>query len=129
MRCPSSLDDRWGTWGSLELWRCSGNSSFDERGRFDALGPVVTPSLRMSVARTFTDRDARPPRLESGVVLVDDDLQVRSVTSGAAEALMRLLPPTDPEPARRRRVSSVFAILTHDEAGDRTCEPNSGRLR
>jgi DNA-binding NarL/FixJ family response regulator len=32
------------------------------------------------------------------VVLVGDDLQVRSVTSGAAQALMCLLPPTEPRP-------------------------------
>ena len=38
----------------------------------DARGPLVHGPRRA------------PPRLESGVVLVDDDLEVRSVTSGAA---------------------------------------------
>ena len=95
------LDDRWGTWGVLELWRCSGRFSHVERDRFVALGPGVSPSRRVSVAPTFTVPDARPPRLESGVVLVDD-LEVHSVTSGAAHALMRLLPPTEPGRQCRR---------------------------
>ena len=111
-----TLDDRWGTWGFLELWRCCGRFSDDERGRFAALGPVVTPSLRMAVARTFTVPDARPPRLESGVILVDDDLEVRSVTSGAAGALMRMLPPTEPgPPVPAAAYNVVAALLAHEE--------------
>lgn len=117
------LDDRWGTWGFLELWRCSGKFSHDERGRLAALGPVVTPSLRMSVARSFTVTDARPPRLESGVVLVDDDLEVRSVTSGAAEALLRLLPPTEPGPPVPAAAYNVVAALLAHEDGLWPAEP------
>ena len=111
-----TLGDRWGTWGFLELWRCSGTFSHDERVRLAAVGPVVTPSLRMCVARTFTVPDSQPPRLESGVVLVDDDLEVRSVTSGAAQALMRLLPPTEPgPPVPAAAYNVVAALLAHEE--------------
>jgi DNA-binding CsgD family transcriptional regulator len=117
------LGDRWGTWGFLELWRCSGRFSRDERGRLAALGPVVTPSLRMSVARSFTVPGARPPRLESGVVLVDDDLEVRSVTSGAAEALLRLLPPTEPGPPVPAAAYNVVAALLAHEDGVWPGEP------
>ncbi len=110
------LDDRWGTWGFLELWRCSGPFADDERTRLAALGPVVTPALRRCVARTFTVPDSQPSRLESGVVLVDDDLEVRSVTSGAAEALMRLLPPTEPgPPVPAAAYNVVAALLAHEE--------------
>ncbi|HEU5454553.1 MAG TPA: helix-turn-helix transcriptional regulator [Nocardioides sp.] len=117
------LDDQWGTWGFLELWRCSGTFSHDERGRLAALGPVLTPSLRMSVARTFMVLDARPPGLESGVVLVDDGLEVRSVTSGAAEALMRLLPPTEPGPPVPAAAYNVVAALLAHEDGIWPGEP------
>lgn len=112
-----TLDDRWGTWGFLELWRCSGRFSDDERIRLAALGPVLTPSIRMSVARTFTVPDSHPSRLESGVVLVDDDLEVRSVTSGAAEAMMRLLPPTEPGPPVPAAAYNVVAALLAHEKG------------
>ncbi len=118
-----TLDDRCGTWGFLELWRCSGRFSDDERHRFAALRPVVTPPLRMSVARTFAVPDALPPRLESGVVLVDDDLQVRSVTSGAAEALMRLLPPTEPGPPVPAAAYNLVAALLAHESGIWPGEP------
>jgi len=71
----------------------------------------------MAVARTFTTPDARPTRLESGVVLVDDDLEVRSVTTGAAGALMRLLPPTEPgPPVPAAAYNVVAALLAHEDA-------------
>lgn len=111
-----TFDDRSGRWGFLELWRCSTVFTDAERDRVAALSPVITPSLRMAVARTFTVPDARPVRLESGVILVDDDLEVRSATSGAAEALMRLLPPTEtgpPVPAAAYNV--VAALLAHED--------------
>ena len=118
-----TFDDQWGRWGFLELWRCSAMFSDGERDRLAALSPVVTPSLRMAVARTFTVPDARPTRLESGVILVDDDLKVRSVTSGAAEALMRLLPPTEPGPPVPAAAYNVVAALLAHEDGIWPGEP------
>lgn len=112
-----TFEDRWGRWGFLELWRCSGRFSDGERDRLAALPPVVTPSLRMTAARTFTVPDDPPTRLESGVVLVGDDLQVRSVTSGAAQALMRLLPPTEPGPPVPATAYNVAAALLAHEDG------------
>ncbi len=118
-----TFDDQWGRWGFLELWRCSAMFSDGERDRLAALSPVVTPSLRMAVARTFTVPDARPTRLESGAILVDDDLKVRSVTSGAAEALMRLLPPTEPGPPVPAAAYNVVAALLAHEDGIWPGEP------
>jgi DNA-binding CsgD family transcriptional regulator len=118
-----TFDDQWGRWGFLELWRCSAMFSDGERDRLAPLSPVVTPSLRMAVARTFTVPDARPTRLESGVILVDDDLKVRSVTSGAAEALMRLLPPTEPGPPVPAAAYNVVAALLAHEDGIWPGEP------
>lgn len=118
-----TFDDRWGRWGFLELWRCSAMFDDGERDRLAALSPVVTPSLRMAVARTFTVPDARPTRLESGVIIVDDDLEVRSVTSGAAEALMRLLPPTEPGPPVPAAAYNVVAALLAHEDGIWPGEP------
>ncbi|GAA4410496.1 hypothetical protein GCM10023168_30250 [Fodinibacter luteus] len=111
-----TLQDRWGRWGFLELWRCSAGFTDPERDRLAGLPPVLTASLRMAVARTFTVPDAPPTRLESGVVLLDDDLQVRSVTSGAGHALMRLLPPTEPgPPVPAAAYNVVAALLAHED--------------
>ena len=118
-----TFEDRWGRWGFLELWRCSIGFSHAERDRLAALPPVVTPSLRTAVARTFTVPDAPSARLESGVVLVGDDLQVRSVTSGAAQALMRLLPPTEPGPPVPAAAYNVVAALLAHEDGIWPGEP------
>ena len=112
-----ALEDRWGSWGLLELWRCNAAFSDGERRQLVALGPELTASLRMAVARTFTMPEAGSAQLDSGVVLLDHDLQVRSVSSGAAQALMQLLPPTEPvPPVPAAAYNSGAAALAH-EAG------------
>jgi len=110
------LHDRWGTWGFLELWRCTASFSDDERTGLAALAPAVTASLRMAVARTFTMPEGPPAPLDSGVLLLDPDLRVRSVSSGAAQALMELLPPTDAvPPVPAAAYNSGAALLAHEE--------------
>ncbi len=110
------LDDRWGTWGFLELWRCGAPFTDDERTQLAALSPTLTTSLRLAVARTFTMPETQSPQLDSGVILLDHDLEVRSVSSGAAQALMQLLPPTElvpPVPAAA--YNSGAALLAHEQ--------------
>jgi DNA-binding CsgD family transcriptional regulator len=111
-----TLHDRWGTWGFLELWRADARFSELERDLLGALAPAMTESLRMAVARTFTMPQAAPAKLDSGVVLLDHDLQVRSLSSGAAQALMQLLPPTEPvPPVPAAAYNSGAALLAHEE--------------
>lgn len=118
-----TFEDRWGAWGFLDLWRCGATFSDGERDQLAALAPAMTPPLRMTVSRTFTVPDPRSPRLESGVILLDRDLRVHSVTSGASEALMQLLPPTEPAPPVPAAAYNAGAALFAHEEGIWPGEP------
>jgi DNA-binding CsgD family transcriptional regulator len=117
------LNDRWGSWGLLELWREDAEFSELERSELGALAPGVTESLRMAVARTFTMSQAPSAPLDSGVVLLDHDLQVRSLSSGAEQALMQLLPPTEPVPPVPAAAYNAGAALLAYEEGTWPGEP------
>ncbi|MEO7446864.1 MAG: helix-turn-helix transcriptional regulator [Humibacillus sp.] len=118
-----ALDDRWGRWGFLELWRCAGRFADGERSELRSLAPAVTASLRKAVARTFTVAEGGPRPLESGVILLDRDLQVRSVSSGAAQALLQLLPPTETVPPVPAAAYNAGAALLAHEGGTWPDEP------
>lgn len=118
--------DRYGAWGWLELWRIGGPSYRpQERAQLASLCPVVTAGLRAAAARTFVDPHEDLVQLEPGVVLLDDQLRVRSQTDAAAEALLRLLPPDEPVPPVPAAAYNVgAALLARDDAG-RPWEPSA----
>ncbi len=118
--------DRYGAWGWLELWR-TGGAPFGsgERAALDALHPVVTTGLRAAAARTFVDPPEDLAPLEPGIVLLDGDLQVRSQTDAAAEALLRLLPPEEPVPPVPAAAYNVGAALLAREQADRPWESSA----
>ncbi|KRA38045.1 MULTISPECIES: helix-turn-helix transcriptional regulator [unclassified Nocardioides] len=121
-----SFADRYGAWGWLELWR-TGGAPFGprERAALDALRPAVTTGLRAAAARTFVDPREDLVPLEPGIVLLDSDLQVRSQTDAAAEALLRLLPPEEPVPPVPAAAYNVGAALLAREEADRPWEPSA----
>lgn len=96
-----ALGDRYGDWGFLELWRTHTQFGDVERGTLNLIAPVLASGLRAVVAASFAashDGDeasigTETSAVETGVILLDTDLRVRSETSTAAVALLRLLPP------------------------------------
>lgn len=113
------LRDRFGEWGFLELWRERDGFSERERRTLTALAPVLTTGLRSAVARSFAQRQTAADHsvvtvirvVEAGVILLGDDLRVRSETDSAAAALMRLLPPDDEVPPVAAVAFNVGAAL------------------
>ncbi|MDP3712665.1 MAG: helix-turn-helix transcriptional regulator [Mycobacteriales bacterium] len=86
------LQDRWGTWGFLELWRCAPTAPFDphDAALLTEVAPVLTAALRRLVATAFdgpTDSAAAPV-----VLVLDDQLDVRAQTPQTEALLRRLLP-------------------------------------
>ncbi|KAA1416327.1 helix-turn-helix transcriptional regulator [Nocardioides humilatus] len=119
------FEDRYGTWGFLELWRTS--NEYDDRARAlaHALAPAITAGLRAAAARTFSDGSAGLDALEPGVVVLDDRLRVRGQTDAAAAALLQLLPPDEPMPPIPAAAYNAGAALIGVEAGRWATEPSA----
>lgn len=109
--------DRYGCWGFLDLWRCDGPFTPDELRRLAPLARPVTIGLRAAVARTFVDPARQLHPVGPAVLLLDPDLQVRSQTEAAAEALLRLNPPDEPMPPIPAAAYNIAAALVADEQG------------
>lgn len=111
--------DRFGGWGFLELWRERDGFSERERRTLAALAPVLTTGLRSAVARSFAPKQTAADHsvaagdrvVEAGVILLGNDLRVRSETHPAAAALLRLLPPDDEVPPVAAVAFNVGAAL------------------
>jgi DNA-binding CsgD family transcriptional regulator len=86
--------DALGMWGFIDLLRDSGDRPFDEDdvALVDEVGPTLTAALRRRAARQDVPVDAPPPA-GAGVLLLDEQLTVRSWTSAAAAWLDALGPP------------------------------------
>ncbi|MEV0064386.1 helix-turn-helix transcriptional regulator [Nocardia sp. NPDC050718] len=110
--------DRYGCWGFLELLRVD-ESPFtrSELAALTALTPAMSTALRATVGAGFVESDAQLPPLGPAVVLLDDDLRVRSQTAAAAASLLRLLPPDEPVPPVPASVYNAGAALLAAEAG------------
>jgi len=111
--------DRFGCWAWLDLWRCAPAPRYDaaDLAFLAGLADVMTPALRAAQARTFVD-DAEGLILSGpAVVVLAPELEVRSQTAWAAEALYRLNPPDDPIPPIPAAVYNVSAALVAHEQG------------
>lgn len=114
-----AFGDRFGCWGWLDLWRFAPGPVYGQPDRrfLESLAGPVTAGLRQAQARTFVDDSPPLPLHGPAVVVLGPDLQVRTQTTGAVEALHRLNPPDDPIPAIPAAAYNVAAALVAEEAG------------
>jgi DNA-binding CsgD family transcriptional regulator len=116
--------DRYGVWGFLELWRLTGVFADAELEQLTASQPAVTCGLRSAVLRTFAGAEAvEQVAVGPAVVVLGPDLQVRTQTDAAAEALLRLNPPDEPMPPIPASAYNVGSALVAQEAGIPVGEP------
>ncbi len=110
--------DRYGCWGLLDLWRYGGGSfRADELRLLATLTRPVTAGLRAAIARTFVDPGRQLHPIGPAVVVLDPDLQVRSQTEAAADALLRLNPPDEPMAPIPAAAYNIAAALVAQEHG------------
>jgi DNA-binding CsgD family transcriptional regulator len=109
--------DRYGCWGLLDLWRYGGSFQADELRLLATLARPVTAGLRAAIARTFEDPARQLHPLGPAVVVLDPDLQVRSQTDAAADALLRLNPPDEPMAPIPAAAYNIAAALVAQEHG------------
>jgi DNA-binding NarL/FixJ family response regulator len=110
--------DRFGLWALLDLWRLGGQVFSDQE--LQALGTLVRPvtaGLRAAVSRTFVDPHQQLHPIGPAVIILDPDLQVRSQTEAAAEALLRLNPADEPMAPIPAAAYNIAAALVAAEKG------------
>jgi len=110
--------DRYGCWGLLDLWRYDGRSfQTDELRLLATLARPVAAGLRAAIARTFVDPEKQLHPIGPAVVVLDPELQVRSQTEAAADALLRLNPPDEPMAPIPAAAYNIAAALVAKEHG------------
>lgn len=114
-----SLWDRYGCWAWLDLWRCGEAAPYTRADRelLEDLAAPLTRGIRDAQARTFVDETADLAMTGPAVVVLRADLQVRSQTAWAEQALLRLNPPDLEVPTIPAAVYNVGAALLADEQG------------
>jgi DNA-binding CsgD family transcriptional regulator len=115
--------DRFGTWGFLELWRLTDAFTEAELALLSGLQPAVTRALRTAVGRTFAESSHNPSTTGPAVVVLGPDLQLRTQTGAAADALLRLNPPDEPMQPIPASAYNVGAALVAQEEGVPVGEP------
>jgi DNA-binding CsgD family transcriptional regulator len=111
--------DRYGCWAWLDLWRCGDAPPYDraELELLEDLAAPLTRGIREAQARTFVDESADLAMTGPAVVVLGADLQVRSPTDWAAEALHRLNPPDQDIPTIPAAAYNVGGALVAQERG------------
>jgi DNA-binding NarL/FixJ family response regulator len=115
--------DRYGAWGLLDLWRTDGAFTSEELRFVSSLSGALVPALRSALARTFVDEAQQLVPVGPAVVVLDPDLQVRSQTAAAAQALLTLNPPDEPMTPIPAAAYNVAAALLASERGVAVGEP------
>jgi DNA-binding CsgD family transcriptional regulator len=112
--------DRFGCWGFLDLWRLDAATAFHDgdAARLASVASSITHGLRTSQSLTFA---TPPPSAREGlgpmVLLLGNDLQVRSQTDATEEWLEVLLPAAagaQPVPAAAYNVAAQLLAVEHD---------------
>jgi DNA-binding CsgD family transcriptional regulator len=118
LRLP--LRDRHGLWGCLDLMRDAADRPFapEDRQLLDALAPTLASVARRSAAMGAA---AGPPSVTppaAGVVVLDDNLDVRAMTRPARDWLAQMQPPAHPfaELAARAVICNVASrAIAHSD--------------
>jgi DNA-binding CsgD family transcriptional regulator len=107
--------DRYGTWGFLDLWRCTGTFTPAETGFVARLGAPLAQALRSAVAGSVVPGG---PAASGPVVLTLTDELVAQQQTPATDAQLRALLPTPPDQPPVPAVAlNVAAQLLAGEAG------------
>lgn len=107
-----TFGDRYGCWGFLELLRTSWPPfTSAELAALTAASRPVATGLRQALGRTFTAPEEPLPPVGPAVVILDPDLRVRTRSTAAAAALLRLNPPEEQMPPVPNSVYNVGAAL------------------
>jgi DNA-binding CsgD family transcriptional regulator len=114
-----ALWDRYGCWGWLDLWRCGDAPQYrrEDGELLEDLAPLLTRGIREAQARTFVEESADLAMTGPAVIVLDADLQVRSQTAWATDALHRLNPPDHDIPTIPAAAYHVAGALVADERG------------
>ena len=135
----TTLDDRFGSWAFLDLWRCGGGFTSAEAALLDDLRPALAAAVRRCQAQDLsTPGDERTDRGTDerdgpAVVVLDDRLLAEAETVSAQRWLTQLLPPPGDRPPVPAVVYNVAAQLLAREAGvdehaaSTRCSLGSGR--
>ena len=109
------LEDRYGFWSFIDLWRVGGTFSDDEVGTLTAMAPQLTGLARGLAAEGFVDQSWTGPD-GPAVLILDQSLAVQRTTPSTDEFLLRLLPREGrPVPAAAYNVAAQ--LLAHDAGG------------
>jgi DNA-binding CsgD family transcriptional regulator len=113
------LEDRFGCWAFLELWRTgAGPFSRADAAFLAGLAGPLTQALRRCQQGTFVVRPAnRQPRAGPVVLLLSPDLQVHGQTPESMEYLRLLVPPAENRQPVPAAAYNVAAQLLAREAG------------
>lgn len=126
----AAIVDRYGCWGSFELFRASDDAPFDGDdaelvGRTSAL---LATAMRQAAVESTETLDVAPS--EAGVVVIGDDLRPRGITESARAWFRPLSAATRAEPTPFPiAVYGTVGRLLAAEAGDDAERPARVRVR
>lgn len=111
--------DRFGVWGFLDLWRLDPAAAFDESDAafLSSVAASITTALRAGQSHTLSVAPANARgNLGPMVLVLDNELRVRSQTDATAEWLEVLLPTAEgapPIPAAAYNVAAQLLAVEH----------------
>lgn len=109
--------DAQGCWAFLDLWRRDGSFDPGEKAFVASMSTAVTSALRTRQQATFAIAADRRPGSGPAVLVLTDDLTIRSRTDAADQFLSRLLPADGGREVIPAAAYNVAARLLAVEAG------------
>ncbi len=119
--------DRYGCWGHLRLYRQAGDRSFTQSDAdlMRVISPALASALRKSSVRAASVRASEP--LTAGIVILDDDLGLRSWTRDAGQWFEAFAGDAPPRGANAR--CAVYSAASRYLANERMGAGVAARAR